>query len=255
MSGSAFTTGEHRARPDLYAGARRRFSGVGTIATGFVALVLVLGALLTSELDHYAGEDSSAPLNSQATGSAPRPGSAPAAPVVPDTPEPSDTGASAAPGGMPPPSASPKPSGSPRAAGPDETNRAVLTTVNRTLAALDCDPVEIAPALVAAARSHMTTMLDTGYLTLEGPDGTGPRARAKASGFTGPVVEVIVLGAESAAQVATIGLPGPGADDALPITVQAVARKPLSCGYTAIGADFRRDSRNVPIGVILLGRP
>jgi uncharacterized protein YkwD len=237
----------------LYAGARRHYSGVGTIAAGFVALVLVLGALLASELDHYAGEDSSAPLNSEGTEAAPLPPAAPAPPVAPSPSElrPTRPDASAAPGGTRPPSASTGPSRAPRA---DATNQAVLTTVNRTLAALGCDPVTVAPTLVAAARTHVNTMLKTGYLTLEAPDGSDPNSRARASGFTGSVVEVIVLGAESAAGAATIGLPKPASsDDDLPATVEVVARKPLRCGYTSVGADFRRDSRNVPVAAILLG--
>lgn len=41
MFGSTY--GNHASRPDIYSGSRRRFTGVGTIAAGFVALVLVPG--------------------------------------------------------------------------------------------------------------------------------------------------------------------------------------------------------------------
>ena len=63
-----------------------------------------------------------------------------------------------------------------------------------------------------------------------------------------------MLGADTAQEAATIGFPDAGhADEALPITVQVVSRSTLMCGYTSLGADYRRDSRNVPIWSILLG--
>jgi hypothetical protein len=136
----------------------------------------------------------------------------------------------------------------------DDVNRVALATVNKALSGMGCDPVAIEPRLVTAARAHMDTMIDTGYLTLDSPDGDGPVERAKAAGFTkSSVVEAIVLGAETPAEGATIGAPPPAAaDDPLPITVRVVSRTPLKCGYTSVGADFRRDTRNVPITAIVL---
>ncbi|WP_170323542.1 CAP domain-containing protein [Cryptosporangium phraense] len=225
MSGSAYpSTSRRRSRPDLYSGSRRRFSGVGTIASGFVALVLVLGALLTSELDHYTTHDDDPPQ-------------LPTAAAVPGIP-------SAAPGGTPAPT--------PTA---DVVNNAVLTTVNQQLDRLGCRPVTLDPTLVAAARSHMDTMVATGYLDLKTPDGTDPGDRAGKAGFPGRrVVESVVLGADSAQEAASYGFPAPGdADEALPITVQLVSRSTLMCGYTSLGADYRRDTRNVPIWSVILG--
>ncbi|SHM90285.1 CAP domain-containing protein [Cryptosporangium aurantiacum] len=245
MSGSVFS-GEQPSRPDLYAGSRRRFSGMGTIASGFVALVLVLGALLTSELDRYSSQDEEPPLHSQATGSARLPSAA--APAAPAVPLPT-TAAPPAAG-----SASPTPTPT-RTAVADAVNTSVLTTVNRALDDLGCAPVVIEPKLVSAARAHMDTMIATGYLTLTAPNGTGPDARAKAAGFRGTAVEAIVLGADAPAQAAKIGVPLPAAaDDPLPVTVRVVAKEPLKCGYTSLGADFRRDTRNVPITAIVLGK-
>ncbi|GAA3391138.1 CAP domain-containing protein [Cryptosporangium minutisporangium] len=233
-------------RPDLYAGARRRFSGLGTIASGFVALVLVLGALLTSELDRYSSQDSP-PLHSQATGS---PGLPTNGAVPGGSPAPAAPGGTAAPERT---SSAPSPSSSTAV---DEVNRAVVATVNRSLDDLGCESVAIEPRLVAAARAHMDTMVETGYLTVTGPDGDNPKSRAKAAGFTGStVVQAIVLGAETPTDAATLGAPPPAAaDDALPITVRVVAKTPLKCGYTSLGADFRRDSRNVPIAAIVLAK-
>ncbi|MFI5958694.1 CAP domain-containing protein [Cryptosporangium sp. NPDC051539] len=237
MSGSTYPS-RPNSRPDLYSGARRRFSGLGTIASGFVALVLVLGALLTSELDRYSTQDDPPP-NAQTPGSP----LLPAAPVDPGN-------ASPAPGGTPPDD--PPPSASPPA---DSVPIAILTAINQELSGQGCKPVKLDPKLVTAARNHMNTMVATGYLDLRTPDGTGPAGRAKAAGFGGSrVVESVVLGAEAAQDAATIGFPSPGkSGDAVPITVQIVSRTTLMCGYTSLGADFRRDSRNVPIWSMVLG--
>jgi uncharacterized protein YkwD len=235
------------SRPDLYAGARRRFSGLGTIAAGFVTLVLVLGALLTSELDRYSSPDTA--LDAQATGAAPPP-TVDAAPPSQGGPASTPT-PEATPSSPPPP-----PPPSPRAtAAANEVNTLVAATINRQLDALGCKRVKIEPTLVTAAKQHMTTMVRSGYLSTVAPDGSKPATRAKSAGYTGKrVIESIVLGAETAPEAARLAFPLPAdSADALPITVQVVSRTPLKCGYTAIGADFRRDSRNVPIWSLILG--
>lgn len=241
----------------MYAGSRRRFSGMGTIAAGFVTLVLVLGALLTSELDRYSAVDSRAA--DPATGPALTPG----APDTTPSGAPGAPAASAAPGGRtngadtspsPRPSKT-QPSGSSGAPVGDDANLAVLATVNQALTGLGCNKITLSRNLIAAAQAHLTTMVDTGYLALSMPDGTDPGERARAAGFTGSsVAEAIVIGADTPAQAVAAGVPTPtAADDALPIYVQVVGKSELKCGYSAVGADFRRDSRNVPISVIVLG--
>jgi hypothetical protein len=229
---SAHSHAQPRRRPELYAGARRRFSGFGTIVAGFVALVLVLGALLTSELGRY-GESStdSTPYDVQTTASIP-------AALVP----------------APSPTKQPSPSASPTKAGTTVSD-VVAAVVNKELDNLGCAPVKIDSRLVANAQSHMVQMVNSGYYDVISQGGTGPQARAKAAGYTGKVTESIVLGAETAAQAAQIAFPPPvSSNDALPVTIEVVAKSTLTCGWKYIGAEFRRDTRRVAVWSIVLGR-
>ncbi|WP_157017325.1 CAP domain-containing protein [Cryptosporangium arvum] len=224
---------------------------MGTIAAGFVALVLVLGALLTSELGRYGTSDS--PSDTQGTAlDAPTP--SPGAPDdAPPSADPAAPIAPAAPGGTPDgarPSGSPTPSKpvGPPAAG-DATNRAVLASINKSLTSMGCDEVTYSATLQKASRAHLASMIRTGYLKLIGPDDSDPGKRARAAGYRRNVLEAIVLGAESPNEAARVGF-----TKSTDKTVRAQSSGALRCGYRAVGADMALDSRNVPITVIFLGK-
>ncbi|MFG1920926.1 CAP domain-containing protein [Cryptosporangium sp. NPDC048952] len=241
MFGSTY--GNHASRPDIYSGSRRRFTGIGTIAAGFVALVLVLGALLTSELGRYGTSDS-AP-DSQATDPQ-APVLTPGAPNDVPSADPAAPLAPAAPGGTPDGA---RPSASSTAPAGNATNRAVLATVNKSLTKLGCDEVAYSPTLQKASATHLTAMVTSGYLTLVGPNGDDPGKRARAAGYERNVLEAIVLGAETPNEAAATGF-----SKSTDATVRTQATGSLKCGYRSLGADMRRDSRNVPITVIFLGK-
>lgn len=233
-----------RRRPELYAGSRRRFSGIGTIVAGFVALVLVLGAMLTSELGNYGSEDDrSAPTGIQSTSateySAPQASATSAPQSSPATPSSS------------PSAASPTPTSS----GTGQISDAVAAAMNSQLDRLGCAPVTVDLRLVKNAQSHVVQMINSGYYDVVSQGGTGPQARAKAGGYTGKVTESIVLGAETAVQATKIAFPVSVTSNAdLPVTVQVVSKNTLTCGWKAIGAQFARDSRRVAVWSIVLGK-
>lgn len=234
-----------RRRPELYAGSRRRFSGIGTIVAGFIALVLVLGAMLTSELGNYGSEedDRSAPIGIEST-------SATQAAV----PQASTTSPSAAQSSSAAPlitlSASPSNSGTGQ-----QISQTVAAAMNAQLDRLGCAPVTVDLRLVHNAESHVVQMINSGYYDVTSQGGTGPQARAKAGGYTGKVTESIVLGAETAVQATKIAFPTSAASTAdLPDTVQVISMNTLTCGWKAIGAQFARDSRRVAVWSIVLGK-
>lgn len=262
MPGSVHA-GQHHSRPDLYTGSRQRFTGVGTIAAGFVALVLVLGALLTSELGRYTDADK--PSDSQATGAAPPPAltpgppAAPAPPVVSEDPgAPGGTADPAFPSDGPTPAKSAGRAGSGTKSVPpagDATNQAVLRTVNRSLTTLGCGRVSYSATLQKAADAHVAAMIRTGYLTLVAPDGSDPGTRARAAGYRRNVLEAVVIGAATPGEAASIGFPAPGAATTdRPATIRTQSTGTLKCGYRSVGAAMRRDSRNVPITALFLGK-
>lgn len=227
-----------RRRPDFYAGARRRFSGIGTITAGFVALVLVLGAMLTSELGQYGSQDDdSSPTGAQSA-------------------NPSEFAASPQASGIPASSAAPaQPAPTGTATKQLSISDTVAAAINKQLDSLGCAPVKVDPRLVANAQSHVVQMLYSGYYAVVSQGGTGPQARAKAAGYTGQVTESIVLGADNATQATRVAYPLPATSrDALPVTVQVVATTTLTCGWKAIGAQLARDSRRVPVWSIVLGK-
>jgi hypothetical protein len=238
MPGSSHSHAAPRRRPDFYAGARRRFSGIGTIIAGFVALVLVLGALLTSELGQYGNhDDDSAPTSARST-------------------SPSEFVAAPQASGLSPSSASPTqatPTGT--ATKKLSISDTVAAAMNTQLDSLGCAPVKVDPRLVANAQSHVVQMIYSGYYDVVSQGGTGPQARARAAGYTGQVTESIVLGADTAVQATQIAYPPPVASrDALPVTVQVVSKTTLTCGWKAIGAQSARDSRRVAVWSIVLGK-
>jgi uncharacterized protein YkwD len=237
-----------RRRPELYAGARRRFSGFGTIVAGFVALVLVLGALLTSELGRYGEQNAgSEPFDNTNTPSNP-PGALP--PQIGTTARPTPTTAAPSLKSTP----QPTPKSKPKTTGTTISDT-VAAAVNKELDSLGCAPVTIDPKLVANAQSHMVQMINSGYYDVVSQGGTGPQGRARDAGYTGKVTESIVLGAETAVEATRIAFPLPvAANDALPVAVQVVAKSTLTCGWTHLGAEYRRDTRNVPVWSIVLGR-
>ncbi|WP_344651136.1 hypothetical protein [Cryptosporangium japonicum] len=223
---------------------------MGTIAAGFVALVLVLGALLTSELGRYGTSDSPSDTQGTALGvPAPTPG---APDDTPPSADPAAPAAPAAPGGTPDdarPSASPKPSETPAAPAGDATNRAVLTALNKSLDELGCDDVAYSATLQKASKTHLASMIRTGYLKLVGPGDSDPGTRARAAGYRRNVLEAIVLGAETPAEAARVGFTKAG-----DTTVRTQSSGALKCGYRSAGAAMALDSRNVPITVIFLGK-
>lgn len=210
------------ARPMRYTGARRKFSSWAPLGGGVLMLVLVLGATMLAESDRYTGNSSSA-LNSSA------PASAPTAAANP-------------------PSAAKK-NDAPAA-------EAVAAAINKELDNLGCGRVAVDQTLVAFAGDHVDDMLSRNYFNTKTPDGDTSIARAKSVGYDGKkVVESVVAGAGNPAEAARAAFPVPGdAGGGLPATVKAVSGGKLTCGWTAVGAEARMNTKSVAYWSIVLGQ-
>jgi len=212
------------SRPMRYTGSRRKFSSWAPLAGGVLMLVLVLGATMLAEADRYTGSTSSA-------------GSAPAS--VP---------AAGAQQSKAPPSARKAPATAPAA-------EAVAAAINKQLDNLGCGRVEVDPTLVAIAGDHVDDMLAKGYFDTAAPDGGGTLDRAKSAGYPGKkVVESVVSGAGNPAEAAQAAFPAPDATSTVPATVKAVSGGNLTCGWTAVGAEARMNSKSVAYWSIVLGQ-
>jgi uncharacterized protein YkwD len=196
------------------------------VIAGFVALALVLGAMLASELGNYGSHDDDNKTSAnEPTGSAP----SAAQPVAPPN--------------------------SPGAAPGKSVSDQVAAVLNQELDGLGCAPVTVDARLVANAQSHTVQMLRSGYYDDVSQGGTGPQARAKAAGYDAKVIESIVLGADTVAQATKLAFPTPvSSNDATPTTVEVIAKNTLSCGWAHVGAQAAKDSRRVPVWSIVLGR-
>lgn len=215
------------SRPLRYTGSRRKFSSWAPLAGGVLMLVLVLGATMLAEADRYTGSSSSALNGSQST-------------VATPTTAGRSTGATA--------SRSSRVADSPAA-------EAVATALNKEFDVLGCGRVDVDQSLVTAAGAHVNDMISKGYLDTGAPDGSATMDRAKTAGYQGTkVAESVISGAGNPAEAARVAFPTPEADLTVPATVKVVSGGPLTCGWTAVGAEAKLNSRGVGYWSIVLGQ-
>ncbi|TQS45420.1 hypothetical protein [Cryptosporangium phraense] len=202
------------SRPMRYTGARRKFSSWAPLGGGVLMLALVLGATMLAESDRYTG-----------TSSAP-PASAPAAAAQEPPSENADVAAA----------------------------NSVAAAINKELDDLGCGRVKVDQTLVTAAGTQVEDMLDRGYFSTTGPDGGTSIQRAQKAGYKGTkVAESVVSGAGNPAEAAQAAFPvDPKKQPAG--SVKVVSGGPLTCGWTAVGAEARMNDKSVAYWSIVLGQ-